>query len=109
MMPEKYWSDFFGLTIDKFREPGLKVVAHKELAGYNGAYIFKLAKSVIISVPSDVEKAVATTAKACECSETVLTQAFVEQIFENIERTIGPCYQGVCLSGDCLIFHWPFP
>jgi len=95
MMPEKYWSDFFGITIELIRESSLKVVPHKELVGYNGAYIFKLGQSVVISVPAEIEDAVVARAKADDCGE-VLTQAFVERLFENVERTIGPCYQGYC-------------
>jgi hypothetical protein len=39
MLPDKYWSEFFGLTIKQFRKPGLQVVVHKELAGWSVARI----------------------------------------------------------------------
>ena len=94
MLPDKYWSEFFGLTIEQFRKPGLQVVVHKELADYNGAYIFKTAQSVIISVPEDLKQTVEKRLKSSISNNDVLSEQFAKQLFENVERTIGPCYQG---------------
>jgi predicted GNAT family acetyltransferase len=95
-MPEEYWSQFFGLTIKEFLKAGLKVVAHKELLGYNGAYIFKMDQSVVISVPAEIVDSVATRVRLSKNSDIGLTQAFAEQLFDHVERIIGPCYQGYC-------------
>jgi GNAT superfamily N-acetyltransferase len=96
MKPEKYWSNFFGVSIEQFKKPGVTVVPHKGLAGYNGAWIFKMEQSVIISVPDEIKSAVAARLKPYDLNDIALTQAFANQLFKNIERTIGPCYQGYC-------------
>jgi hypothetical protein len=97
-MLEEYWSQFFGLTIEEFLKAGRKVVAHKELIGYNGAYIFKIDQSVVISTPAEIVDSISTRVQQLQNIEISQTQAFAEQLFDNVERTIGPCYQGYCTN-----------
>ena len=94
MVPDDYWSRFFGLTVEQFRAPGWKVVAHTELADYNGAWIFKLAQSVIVSVPAKIRDVTKTRLKSTAPGQVLLTQKYAEQLFENVDLAIGPCYQG---------------
>ena len=107
-MPEKYWCDFFGLSPKELRKPGFRVVPHKGLDDYNGAWIFKIDQSVIISVPDSIKSSVEKKVIACENSDDVLCTEFAEKIFqniENIERTIGPCYQGYCTAESSIEFE----
>lgn len=94
MSPDDYWSSFFGLTEKQLRAPGLKVVAHKKLADYNGAWIFKVGQSAVISVPADIRAYTEARIKSPACNSVELTPQYARQLFDNVALTIGPCYQG---------------
>lgn len=102
MLPYDYWSKFFGLAVAELRVSGVRVLAHKELAGYNGAYIFKIADSITISVPDEIKASIESRLKSPELSEYLLSGAylsgeFAEHLFDNVDVVVGPCYQG-CYS-----------
>src|SRR4051812_43725744 len=49
---EKYWADFFGLSIEVLHRPGMQVVPHCGLSDYEGAWLFQYGATCIVSVPS---------------------------------------------------------
>jgi hypothetical protein len=48
---DDYWSRFFGLDPQQMSKPGIHVVRHVFLAGYNGAWFFRHDNTGIVSVP----------------------------------------------------------
>ena len=48
------WAAFFGLSIAEFLLPGIQVVSHQELVGYQGVWVFQHHASLCVSVPPDL-------------------------------------------------------
>ena len=95
---ERYWADFFGLDVSSLSDGHVRVVPHVGLQGYNGAWIFRRDKTVVISVPPDQQVAVEEMALSSEMSDphdAWLNPSFLRRMFPlPVERTVGPAYQG---------------
>lgn len=93
---EEYWSEFFGISVDKLKSRGIVVVPHKGLSNYNGAWIFKHNLSWIISVPGDMQEKI--SAKKIEVAEEKIDLFKEEKLRglfgKKIAKVIGPTFQG---------------
>jgi hypothetical protein len=88
------WAAFFGLSPPAFLRPGIQVVAHHELAGYQGVWLFRHHASVCLSVPPDSVEGVRAAVQAYTV-ERLFSEAGIRALLEpRIERIIGPAYQG---------------
>ena len=100
-----YWSKFFGIEKESLSKPGLIVVPHNYLEEYQGAWIFKRNKRIIISVqPKELENTTQRTTRLEYEELNVFSRSTLDYIFgKNIERIIGPVYQGYYDNANTLI------
>lgn len=93
---DNYWCDFFGIKRDEIRRTGVIVVPHHYLDGYNGAWIFKHKKKVIISVKPIMVKQIKDKIEPLKPEiENIFSKGYINYLFGNaVEEIIGPTYQG---------------
>ncbi len=94
---QSYWSDFFGIASLEMDQPGVTVLPHKALKGFNGAWIFLRKKKVVISImPSMLgEIQGKIDQKIPSAAADYLSNEFIEYLFEDrIEKLVGPAFQG---------------
>jgi len=101
MGPADYWSQFFGVTLEQLDAPGLKVVTHSKLADHNGALIFTMGMSEIISVPARMRNMIEDRAKSGVLSQKRLSKSYARHLFDDLDRVTGPCYQGYYPKKSC--------
>jgi len=88
------WAAFFGLSPPAFLLPGIQVVAHHELAGYPGVWLFRHHASLCVSVPPDSVEGVQAAVRAYTV-DRLFSEAGVRALLgPRIDRIIGPAYQG---------------
>jgi len=88
------WAAFFGLTAPAFLRPGIQVVAHHQLAGYRGVWLFRHHGSLCLSVPPDSVEELQIAVRECTV-ESVFSEAGVRALLgPRIEQIVGPAYQG---------------
>jgi GNAT superfamily N-acetyltransferase len=88
------WAAFFGLSLPAFLLPGIQVVAHHQLAGYQGVWLFRHHASLCLSVPRDLLEGVQAAVRAYT-GDSLFSEAGVQALLgPRIERIIGPAYQG---------------
>ena len=104
---DSVWAAFFGLSPPAFLQPGVQVVAHHQLADYQGAWLFRRHTSLCLSVPPEL----------VEGTRSAVGRRTVEELFEEtgiralwgarVRQIIGPAYQGYVESKQ--FRHWPHP
>ena len=95
----QYWADFFGLTIEDLGTDNVFIVPHKELIGYQGAWIFRHERTNIISVPDYLLESI-KQAQPQIGRDQLFDTVYLNSLFDSrVERFIGPAYQG-CLNFD---------
>jgi len=88
------WAAFFGLSPPVFLLPGIQVVAHHQLADYQGVWLFRHHASLCLSVPPDLVEGV-QAAVGAHTMESLFSEAAIRSLLgPRIERIIGPAYQG---------------
>ena len=88
------WAAFFGLTPAVFLLPGIQVVAHHQLADYQGLWLFRHHASLCLSVPPDLVEGL-QAAIGANTAESLFSEASIQALLgSRIERIIGPAYQG---------------
>jgi GNAT superfamily N-acetyltransferase len=88
------WVAFFGLSAALFLRPGIQVVAHHQLADYQGMWLFRHHASLCLSVPPDSVEGVRAAVRAYTL-ESLFSEAGIGALLgPRIERIIGPAYQG---------------
>lgn len=75
---------------------GLYVVPHQQLAGFQGAWLFRRNESFILSVPpEEVDDVEALVKKKPPTVSTLFTPAYRKYLFEDrVQKVIGPAFQG---------------
>jgi GNAT superfamily N-acetyltransferase len=90
-----YWAEHFGLPAAVFAEPGLHIVPHAGLAGWDGGWAFRRGETWILSVPPDrVER---LRAKKIERGSLHDADALRDCLAAPGAPVIGPAWWG-CLS-----------
>jgi GNAT superfamily N-acetyltransferase len=88
------WAAFFGLPPPVFLLPGIQVVAHHQLADYQGVWLFRHHASLCLSVPPDSVEGV-QAAVGAHTMESLFSEAAIRALLgPRIEQIIGPAYQG---------------
>jgi hypothetical protein len=88
------WAAFFGLSPAGFLRPGIQVVSHHELAGYQGVWFFRHHASLCLSVPPELVEEVEAGVRT-DTMESLFREGRVRALLgSRIERIIGPAYQG---------------
>ena len=88
------WAAFFGLSPPAFLLPGLQVVAHHQLADYQGVWLFRHRASLCISVPPDLVERIQAVVHSYPV-ESLFGEASIRALLgPRIEQIIGPAYQG---------------
>ena len=88
------WAAFFGVSPAVFLLPGIQVVAHRQLADYQGVWLFRHHASLCLSVPPESVEGVQAAVGAYTV-ESLFSEASIRALLgSRIERIIGPAYQG---------------
>lgn len=88
------WAAFFGLSPPVFLLPGIQVVAHHQLADYQGVWLFRHHASLCLSVPPGLVGGV-QAAVGAHTIESVFSEVGIRALLgTRIERIIGPAYHG---------------
>jgi GNAT superfamily N-acetyltransferase len=90
---EQFWADFFGLEPEELDRPGARVVAHRGLGDYAGAWIFWRDGTVLISTPPQLADEIRTVLRTTAVVPHE-PERLVELFAGRTERMIGPAYQG---------------
>lgn len=90
---ERFWSDFFGLAPDELCQPGVRVVPHRGLGDYAGAWIFWREETIFLSTPPDLVDEI-RAAIPSTVSRLPEPQRLASVFATRAERWIGPAYQG---------------
>lgn len=96
---DEHWAAFFGLSVVEFTMPELKVVPHAQLQGYRGAWLFQRGSSLIVSVPPDLVERIDGELQR-QSPGTITEQDFVALFGEEVDKVIGPAYQGYLEEPD---------
>ncbi|MCX6123596.1 MAG: GNAT family N-acetyltransferase [Proteobacteria bacterium] len=96
-----YWAAFFGVEPKILNLPGVLVVQHKILNGYNGAWLFGHGATLIISVPeSDVFATKLVAEKVLDKLRPPVPEDATSLFGMRVEQVIGPAYQGYVTTSD---------
>src|SRR5262245_47940307 len=88
------WAAFFGVSPAVFLLPGIQVVAHRQLADYQGVWLFRHHASLCLSVPPDSLEAVRAAVREFTV-ERLFSNAGIQALLgSRIEQVVGPAYQG---------------
>jgi GNAT superfamily N-acetyltransferase len=88
------WAAFFGLSPSVFTRPGVQVVAHRQLAGYEGAWLFRHRDSLCVSVPAELLEATRAAARD-RTLESLFDDDGIRALWGGrVQRIVGPAYQG---------------
>src|SRR5882672_1098282 len=88
------WAAFFGLSPPVFMLPGIQVVAHHVLAGYEGVWLFRHHASLCLSVPPRSLETVRAAVSA-HTVENLFGETGVRALFgPRIQKLVGPVFQG---------------
>ena len=91
---DRYWSGFFGLEVEDYLQPGIRVVPHAGLGEYHGIWVFRREGTGIVSAPLDWIEGLEEKVMGLEV-EALHEEATIEQLGENaVERIVGPAWQG---------------
>lgn len=86
-----FWADFFGIEPEELDQPGVRVVPHRGLGEYAGAWIFWRGDTVFLSIPETMVDEIQAAVR------TVGWQREPEQwgrlFHHRAERWIGPAIQ----------------
>lgn len=90
---DAYWGGFFGIAPSLLTTPGVSVVPHVDLAGFQGVWFFLRATRLVVSAPEawvpHLRRELANTAPELP------SQATLEGLFgASLDRVIGPAFQG---------------
>ncbi|MBX2877182.1 MAG: GNAT family N-acetyltransferase [Saprospiraceae bacterium] len=91
-----YWANFFGIPPSAFDQTGCRVLPHRHLAGFQGAWLYRRDNNIILSVPqeevSSVQKLVGQHPPT---DKTLFSSSYIEYLFGNrVSKLIGPAFQG---------------
>jgi ribosomal protein S18 acetylase RimI-like enzyme len=95
-----HWAGFFGLRPDAFLQPGVRVVPHAGLAGYQGAWIFWRGETTVISVPEACVAEVAARATSLIPGEPATADTAAFLFGSRAGRLVGPAYHGYAERAD---------
>jgi GNAT superfamily N-acetyltransferase len=88
------WAAFFGLSTPAFLRPGIQVVAHHELADYQGVWLFRHHASLCLSVPPGLVGCVQDAVREWTVARLFSEAGIRALLGPRIDRIIGPAYQG---------------
>lgn len=90
---DAYWGGFFGIAPALLTTPGVSVVPHVDLAGFQGVWFFLRDRRLVVSAPDawllHLRRELADTAPELP-SEAALDRLFGA----SVDRVIGPAFQG---------------
>lgn len=91
-----YWANFFGIPPAEFHQTACRVLPHQQLAGFQGAWLYRRDHNIILSVPRKEVSAIRKlVSKHPPTDETVFSLAYIEYLFGNrVNKLIGPAFQG---------------
>ena len=92
---DEYWAEFFGLEVEQFLHPGITVVPHSSLLGYQGIWSLRHHSCLTLSVPPDLITVVdkRCSALGVDCLQRPCdVRTIINE--ENVLKVIGPAFQG---------------
>ncbi len=99
-----YWANFFGIPPTAFHQSGCRVLPHRQLAGFQGAWLYRRNNNIILSVPQEeVSLLAALVHQHPPTDKTLFSAPYIEYLFKDrVNKIIGPAFQGYyqALSGD---------
>jgi hypothetical protein len=96
-----YWAAFFGVEPAILESPGIWVVPHRMLDGYNGAWLFQHGNTLIVSVPAgDVATTKSASESVLDHLRTPVPHDATALFGTRVERVVGPAYQAYVTSSD---------
>jgi GNAT superfamily N-acetyltransferase len=95
---DEYWASYFGLNAAELLSSEPQVVAHCELQGYQGAWLFRRGAKYIISAPPGLVPALRSVVR--ERGLGLTDDDFIAALGDNVTRVIGPAYQGHLRAND---------
>ena len=88
---DEFWCDFFGISEKQFASPEIKLVAHKDLADFQGVFCFKRANNCIISAPKKLVGFYKADIAKLKPQDIFVSEDFIESFFANeVKYTAGP-------------------
>ena len=88
------WAAFFGLSPQAFLEPGIQVVAHRQLGNYRGVWLFRHHAALCLSAPPDLVRDLQAAVRAFTV-QSLFSEAGVRALLgPRVAELIGPVYQG---------------
>jgi len=91
-MIDEYWAAFFGIRPEEMGAAGIRVLPHRRLEGYRGAWVFQRAALTIVSAPEDLCTAVEARMNGLDGDP--LSDGWIQAAFDGVERVLGPAYNG---------------
>lgn len=91
-----YWANFFGIPPTAFHQTGCRVLAHRQLAGFQGAWLYRRDNNIILSVPQEeVSEVESLVTQHPPSDKTLFSTAYLAYLFKDrISKVIGPAFQG---------------
>jgi Acetyltransferase (GNAT) family len=94
MRIDEYWTKFFGVPATVLDGPGLHVLTHQALLGYQGAWLFVHGQARIMSVPAPMVNRVREQLAAGPLPNVADTDRWCQLFGQPISRVVGPAYDG---------------
>jgi GNAT superfamily N-acetyltransferase len=102
------WAAFFGLSPLALMRPGIHVVAHHELADYQGAWLFRHQAALCLSVQPELVSETRAVA-AGRTLEDLFGETGIWALWKSrVQQIIGPAYQGY-VESTAQLRHAPHP
>ncbi|NRB51916.1 MAG: GNAT family N-acetyltransferase [Saprospiraceae bacterium] len=91
-----YWANFFGIPPTAFHQMGCRVLPHRQLAGFQGAWLYRRDNNIILSVPKEeVFSLQKLVDKHPPTNKTLFSSTYIEYLFgSRVSKLIGPAFQG---------------
>ena len=87
---DAFWAGFFGCGLHALRRPGVRVVPHCGLLGYQGAWAFRHADACILSVPLPLAEGVEAAVAGRAPDDVYRVGALAALFGDAVDRIIGP-------------------
>jgi GNAT superfamily N-acetyltransferase len=91
---DRFWAGFLGIAADDWKTAGVSVRAHVGLVGYDGLWSFGHREHTVLSVPPGWVAQLAGRVQGRRHDELLEAAVLREMLGADLERVIGPVFQG---------------
>ena len=97
---DAYWASYFGVSVADFTGSRTLAVRHNELAGFDGALVFRHGSACVVSVPDSTPEIERSKLRAASPAE-VFDPKFLAKVFViSTDKVHGPAWIGIADRGD---------